>query len=347
MRLAPGKVFSIPPGIKYLDSLQIEALTEAFRIWRDKSPTRTARRSRSRIWLVYLLLRYTGARLGEILSLDDRAAIDLEHQTITLGKTETGQARTVQLPDPVVRELLSFLGDNENRDLLGAVFQMDPGYVRRKFYERAPEAALPKDLVNPTVLRKSRAIELLRNDVPLTVVQSMLGQSTSNLTASYLDYSDEDVQRIVGQFVREEAKRRTSARNSFYGKITRIVRGDVLSEVELTTLSGIRVYSLITTASLEALELCKDRMATAVVKAPWVIIAKGDQAPRSSVRNAFKGLVAQINRGRVVSELVVVLPDGTKICAIVTRRGMEGLALTTGEHAWAMFTPFSVIINPD
>ena len=294
-----------------------------------------------------MLLRYTGARLGEILSLDDRKDIDLERKIVKLGKEENGQVREVQLPEQVVQELRSFFEDRVDKVLRGVVFQMDQGYIRRKFYERAEEVALPKELVNPTVLRKSRAIELLRSDVPLTVVQSMLGQSTSNLAASYLDYSDEDIHRIIGQFIQKETRHRTSARNSFYGKITGIKRGDVQSEVELTTLSGNKVYSVITTDSLEALELSRDRMATAIVKAPWVIVSKEDHAPRTSARNKFQGRVVKVNQGMVTSEVVVELSDGTHICAIVTGESVTSLALEVGDQAWVIFKALSVIVDID
>ena len=344
---APGKVFTIPSDIKFLDSLQIEILTETFRNWLGKSSGESTRKSRSRVWLIFLLLRYTGARLGEILSLDDRSDIDMERAVVKLGKAESGQAREVQLPEPVIQELRSFLDDSVDEDLRGVIFQMDQGYVRRKFYERAREAALPKELVNPTVLRKSRAIELLRSDVPLTVVQSMLGQSTSNLAASYLDYSDEDIQRIISQFIRKEAQHRTSARNSFYGKITGIKRGDVQAEVELTTLSGNKVYSIITTDSLATLELSKDRMATALVKAPWVIVSKEDHVPRTSARNKFQGNVTKVNKGKIMSEVVVALPDTTKICAIVTDESVNKLDLKAGDAVWVMFKALSVIVNLD
>lgn len=330
-----------------MDSLQIESLTETFRIWLKKSPRQFTQKSRSRVWLIYLLLRYTGARLGEILSLDDRTDLDLERNIVKLGKGEGGPEREVQLPDLVVRELRAFLENSDNQDIRGAVFEMDQGFIRRKFYERAREAALPRELVNPTVLRKSRAIELLRSDVPLTVVQSMLGQSTSNLTASYLDYSDDDIQRIIGQFIQKEARHRTSARNSFHGKITGIRRGDVQSEVELTTLSGNKVCAVITTGSLETLELSKDGMATAIVKAPWVVVSKGDQPPRTSARNRYLGRVIKVNEGKVASEVVVELPDGTHICSILTEESVKNLGLAAGDQAWVMFKALSVIVVVD
>jgi molybdate transport system regulatory protein len=348
--VAPGKVFSIPSDIKYLDSLQIEALTAAFQRWRQQGAGTKRRTSRDRVWFIYLLLRYTGARLGEILNLDDRTDIDLERGVVKVGQGEGGtvrEGREVQLPEAVLKELRPFLEKIENQGLRGLLFQVDPGFVRRKFYERAQEAALPKDLANPTVLRKSRAIELLRNDVPLTVVQSVLGHSTSNLTASYLDYSDDDIHKIIGQFIRKETRRRTSARNSFYGKITGIKRGEVQSQVELTTLSGIQVYSIITTDSLETLELSKDRMATAIVKAPWVVVSKEEHAPRTTARNKFRGRVVKLNTGSITSEVVVELPDATLICAIVTQESVEDLGLSVGDRAWVMFKALSVIVDLD
>ncbi len=345
IRIAPGKTFSIPNDIKWMDSFQLEALTNAFRVWSKDTPRVDVRRSRARVWLVYLILRYTGCRLGEALALDDQLDISLERGVVRLGRREGEAGREIQLPDAIVAELKEHLLDPANRGLAGHFFQVDQGFIRRKLYERADEAELPRELANTRVLRKSRAIELLRSDVPLTVVQSMLGHSTSNLAAGYMDYSDEDIRRILGQFIQKESKRRTSARNAFYGKITGIKSGDLQSLVEVTTLSGLLVRSVITNDSLETLALSKDQMATATIKAPWVVVSTDAATPRLSSSNKFQGQVVKVTKGRIAAEVIVALADATRICAIVTEESIHGLDLQVGNQAWVIFSAYSVILS--
>jgi len=346
-RLSPGKVFTIPEDIKWLDPLQLEALTDSFRAWRDAAASPAARRARGRVWVAYLVLRYSGARLGEVLALDDARDLDLARGLVRLGRKEGAPGREVQLPEHAAHAIRDYLADPASAPLRGKVFRLDQGFVRKKFYERGREAGLPKEWANASVLRRSRAIELLRSDVPLTVVQAMLGHSTTNLTASYLDYSDDDTRRILARFIRREATRRTSARNAFYGKVTRVARGDIQSLVELRTLGGLSVRALITNDSLEALELSRDKMATARVKAPWVTLHAGAQAPLSSAANRFPGRVARVTRGELSAEVIVELSEKTRICAVVSRASLDALDLKEGDPAWAAFCSSAVILDLD
>jgi molybdopterin-binding protein len=63
----------------------------------------------------------------------------------------------------------------------------------------------------------------------------------------------------------------TSARNSFPGIVTRVVRGDVVSQVELQA-GPHRLVSLVTTESVDALGLVVGSPAVASVKSTNVVI---------------------------------------------------------------------------
>lgn len=64
-----------------------------------------------------------------------------------------------------------------------------------------------------------------------------------------------------------------NARNQFKGKISNIILGDVVSEVDVETPAGI-VTSVITTRSVKDLELKIGTEVVALVKATEVSIAK-------------------------------------------------------------------------
>ncbi len=63
----------------------------------------------------------------------------------------------------------------------------------------------------------------------------------------------------------------TSARNAFPGIVTRVLRGDVVSQVEVQS-GAHRLVSLMTTESVDALGLAPGRPATASVKSTNVVV---------------------------------------------------------------------------
>ena len=64
-----------------------------------------------------------------------------------------------------------------------------------------------------------------------------------------------------------------NVRNQFRGKIKEIIEGDVVSEIDVETPSGLIVTSVITTRSVKELGLKPGREVVALVKATEVSIA--------------------------------------------------------------------------
>lgn len=338
---ASGSHFSIPPGVKILDSVELAEMERSFRKWVKQSPREDVRRSRLRILFIFLFIRYTGARLHEILELT-RADMDLDRRLVRLGQGGQGESRQVEIPDDLAEEVSAAL-DGSMFGTDEAFFRVDPGHVRRKFYERAEACGLPREFGNPSALRRSRSVELLRGNLPLPVVQKLLGHSTPSLTASFLDVSEEDMHHAVRRHIDRESKKRTSARNIFFGKIIEILRGDIQSEVVLLTLGGLRISSVITNGSLKRMRLKTGVFLTAEIKAPWVLIANAET--HNSAENRLQGTVVEINSGRVNTEILLRLVDGTEICAVINAASHQRLALKVNDEAWALFGAYSVILN--
>ena len=213
-----------------LDPVQLSQLEQSFRDWAQDAVRSDVRLSRQRILLIFLLIRYTGARLNEVLALDPFEDIELDRQMVIFGRSEADPdrpAREVQLPETLSQEIRVALDDAAFKESLGKLFQVDPGHVRRKFYERAAACGFPKELGGPDALRRSRAVELLQNNMPLPVVQRILGHSTPNLTAAFVSFSEAEMQQVARFFLEKESGRKTSARNTFFGKIS----GDSTREI--------------------------------------------------------------------------------------------------------------------
>ena len=345
-RANPGTMTPPASDGSSLDPVQLDQLEHAFRHWAEDSPRRDVRLSRRRILLIFLLIRYTGAKLNEILALDPFTGI--QGQTICIRPLEVAPeecARKITIAESLADEIRETLNDPDFRSSLTSLFAIDPAFVRRKFYERAASCGFDKRLGGPEMIRRARALELMYNNMPLPAVQKLLGHSTPNLTAAHLSYPEEELQRITRFFMERESTRKTSARNTFFGKISTIRRGDIQAQVTLVTPGGYEITTLITNESLERLQLQTGRLVTAEVKAPWVILQSGTSAANTSADNRFQGEVIRINKGKVSAEYVVRIADGTELCAMMSIPASTTLQLQTGDPAWVVFNCFAVILH--
>jgi molybdate transport system regulatory protein len=136
----------------------------------------------------------------------------------------------------------------------------------------------------------------------------------------------------------------TSARNQFPGTVKTLTTGMVNTEVILDIGGGSLVTAVITNASATALDLKVGSPAIALFKATWVIISIDAQL-KTSARNTFKGAVKSAKKGAVNAEVVVELPGGQTIVAIVTNESHDALGLKEGLEVSALVKSSHVIIG--
>jgi len=349
-RTSHARIISTPHESHCLDTLQMNRLEQSFRSWADGAPRADVRLSRRRILLIFLLIRYTGGKLNEVLALNPFKDVDVNHHLVFLGRAEKKNGRLpreVQIPEVLSEEIKSSLDAPAFKKYLGNFFKVDPGHVRRKFYERAIDSGLSPSMGSPESIRRSRAIELMQSNMPLPVVQKMLGHSTLNMTASYVNFSDADMRQVAKHFIEKESHRKTSARNSFFGKISSIKKGDIQAKVEMITLSGDIVTTIITRDSLLRLGLKTGSLITAEVKAPWVILHKSDREPESTAENRFAGNIVRINKGETTTEYVVRITDGTELCSIVSTENACLMGFKEDDQVWGIFNSFAVVLHID
>jgi molybdate transport system regulatory protein len=349
-RSSHARIVSVPDRSRCLDAVQLDRMEQSFRNWAERETRADVRLSRKRILLIFLLIRYTGAKLNEVLALNPFQDIDFKHHIVFLGrkgKENNRRPREVQIPEALSEEIKSSLVAPNFKDYLGNFFRVDPGHVRRKCYERALDSGLPPAMGAPESIRRSRAVELMQSNMPLPVVQRMLGHSTPNVTASYVNFSDADMRQVTRHFIEKESHRKTSARNSFFGKISSIKKGDIQAKVEMITVSGDIVTTIITRDSLSRLGLKTGSLITAEVKAPWVILQKTDRKPETTAENRFIGNIVRINIGKITTEYVVRIPDGTELCSVVSTENAHLLGFKEDDRAWVIFNSFAVVLHID
>ncbi|WP_026686229.1 TOBE domain-containing protein [Azovibrio restrictus] len=136
-----------------------------------------------------------------------------------------------------------------------------------------------------------------------------------------------------------------SARNSFPGTITALAEGPVNAEVELSTAGGDRIVAVVTEGSVRSLGLAVGKPVVAYVKAPWVMVMAGQENVRFSARNHLAGTVQQVTRGAVNSDVVVQLPGGSLVHAVITNEAVLELALKPGAPASVLFKASHVILG--
>ena len=185
----------------FLTEEQINRLTGAFQSWFDqKDISATKRRIRGRYWLIFLTLRFTGARISEVINIkhEDIDFRNAEIRLITLKRhnpKKQGQYRIVPVPSSLTSEIANYIVEYPH--MRDKVFKVDRSNFNKVFKERCLEASIPRDLAHPHILRHTRAIELLRAGVPVTIVQDLLGHSALTTTAIYLKISGQEAKGIL------------------------------------------------------------------------------------------------------------------------------------------------------
>ena len=144
--------------------------------------------------------------------------------------------------------------------------------------------------------------------------------------------------RVVQRF-----SMRTSARNQFVGKITRLSQGPVNTVVHLKLDRKNAIVAVVTSASAAALGLRKGMEVTALVKAPAVLLSTDTDA-RSSADNRLCGRIARIHAGEVDAEVRLALDHGKTVVATVTHDTVSRMGLAEGVAACALFPASSVLL---
>ncbi|MBC7445285.1 MAG: TOBE domain-containing protein [Polaromonas sp.] len=138
---------------------------------------------------------------------------------------------------------------------------------------------------------------------------------------------------------------KTSARNHFSGQVTALRRGAVNDEVEVTVAGGQRVVAIITCESTQALGLCLQADVFALVKSSSVIVVANAAGAKFSARNQLSGIISRLQPGVVNTEVVIGLPGGGSLAAIITHESAVVLGLAVGGAATGIFKASSVILG--
>jgi len=137
---------------------------------------------------------------------------------------------------------------------------------------------------------------------------------------------------------------KVSARNQLHGTVTKLIKGMVNTEVDLTLDGGDTIAAVVTNKGAESLGLAEGSKAFAIIKATCVILSKGS-SDDISARNNLCGTIKTLLEGQVNTEVDIELPGGSVITAILTNEGAKKMGLAEGGSVCAIFKASNVILG--
>ena len=136
---------------------------------------------------------------------------------------------------------------------------------------------------------------------------------------------------------------RTSARNQFVGRVSRLNESKLSVEVIVELDANTHIAAGVTRESARSLALAPGSAVLALVKASSVLLAVGDGVI-TSARNHLSGTVSRVISGPISAEVTLAVGAGRSVTAGITRDSLDRLGLVKGKPASALFKASSVIL---
>lgn len=151
---------------------------------------------------------------------------------------------------------------------------------------------------------------------------------------NFLDNFGKSSDEVLGQYV-QLIRFATSANNQFGGRITKLTIGVVNCEVILDIGEGDTITAMITKSSVKNMGLMEGGEAFALINASDIILTR-DKNVKTSARNKLTGVVSWCEVGAVNSEVVIQLPGGKSVTAIITNESLRNLEIKVGDQLTAL-----------
>jgi molybdopterin-binding protein len=80
---------------------------------------------------------------------------------------------------------------------------------------------------------------------------------------------------------------------------------------------------------------------------PRLVSRSTDNAMKTSARNQFAGIVKEVTKGPVSTEVTLEIAPGMQVVAVISTRSAEVLGLAAGKRAYALIKASSVVVAVD
>jgi len=136
-----------------------------------------------------------------------------------------------------------------------------------------------------------------------------------------------------------------SARNQLQGTVASIRPDMVNAEVVIDLPGGIQLTAVASPAGIQTLGLAPGKQVVALIKASSVLLLPQGSGQLLSARNCLNGTVKQVTSGAVNAEVVVQLPGGSEIVAVVDVADPGLPALVPGAAATAVIKASAILLG--
>ncbi len=159
-----------------------------------------------------------------------------------------------------------------------------------------------------------------------------------NFLANFGNASDEMLLKYM-----QVIKFSTSATNQFGGRVVSLIPGDVNCEVTMDIGQGDRITAVITNSSAKSMGLMPGSEVCALISASSIILTKETDV-LTSARNKLTGVISWLEKGLVDIEVVIQLPGGKSITAIITNESLNRMDLKVGDRVSALIKAPHVLL---
>ena len=322
----------MPNSRQTLAPEELAGLTLAWEAWEKGVSTPARRIVRARLHLVFLLVRFGGLRLKEVLGMPARECLDLESGLLSV---PGDNARDIMLPLGCMhhfRRILS-LPEAENAGFLS----LDEGFVRRKFYLVAETCALEPSRAAPRAIRYARALELLSLRVPLSMVQKYLGQPGSAATF-FLNFAGGELADYILARAREG---RDAKDNIFVGIATGIKMGLRRAEIEIACFGNKIVRAQGSLDRMQDLDLGSHRQVVTFRVPPNAIVLALSPC-ETSLANTLEATLTGLHADAVEGFATAHLSCGSTLTVALEWGDICPSELYEGRRVWLHFAASSV-----
>ncbi|MFU8789937.1 MAG: TOBE domain-containing protein [Methylobacter sp.] len=130
---------------------------------------------------------------------------------------------------------------------------------------------------------------------------------------------------------------KTSASNQLFGRIAAIQAGAVNAEVVVALKGGENIVANVSQTSFDNLGLEIGADAVLLINSADITLLSDANPHQFTARNRLSGKVIRVQQDEVNAEVIVLLPGGETITAMITRHSGQALALMPGTQVAVLF----------
>jgi len=138
---------------------------------------------------------------------------------------------------------------------------------------------------------------------------------------------------------------KTSVRNQLFGRVTAIHTGAVNDEVMVELKGGEQIVTTLKMALIDEIGLAVGVQAVLLINSADITVTSDYNAVQFSARNRLFGKVMRIQEELANSEIIVLLPSGEILAAMITQQSVQNLALVPNMPVCVLFKSNAPILG--